>query len=212
MYIYFSTGVASTFHAARLALEEIKEEFPDFQMTIIDSKCASMGYGLVVERLLRMQRNGASKELLLEAAHFFCEHMVHIITVPELEYLFKGGRLSRSSFMAGTMLDIKPIIMVDENGSLKATEKVRGWKKAQKRLLDLVGEKGCDLEKQVIAACYGTDKASYDALKAQLKERYHVKEILDGRIGCAIGAHTGPGILAVVCLNEYNEKFDPYLV
>ncbi|MCM1535956.1 MAG: DegV family protein [Clostridium sp.] len=211
LYICFSTGIAGTFQAANLALDEIKEEFPDFQMTIIDSKCASMGYGLVVERLLKMQKNGAPKELILEAAHFFCEHMVHIITVPELEYLFKGGRLSRSSFMAGTMLDIKPIIMVDENGSLKATEKVRGWKKAQKRLIELVGEKGKDLDKQVIAACYGTDRASYDALTAQIRERYHVKDILDGRIGCAIGAHTGPGIVAVVCLDEYNDKFDPYL-
>lgn len=212
LYICFSTGIAGTFQAARLALEEIKEEFPDFQMTIIDSKCASMGYGLVVERLLRMQRNGAPKELLLEAAHFFCEHMVHIFTVPNLEYLFKGGRLSRSSFMVGTMLDIKPIVMVDENGSLKAMEKVRGWKKVQKRILDLVGEKGKDLDKQMIAACYGTDKASYDALKAQLQERYHVRGIVDGRVGCAIGAHTGPGIVGVVCLDEYNEKFDPYLV
>lgn len=211
LYICFSTGIAGTFQAATLALDEIKEEFPDFQMTIIDSKCASMGYGLVVERLLRMQKNGAPKELILEAAHFFCEHMVHVITVPELEYLFKGGRLSRSSFMAGTVLDIKPIIMVDENGSLKAMEKVRGWKKAMKRLIDLVGEKGKDLDKQVIAACYGTDKDSYDALKVQIQERYHVKGILDGRIGCAIGAHTGPGIVAAVFLDEYNDKFDPYL-
>lgn len=211
LYICFSTGIAGTFQAANLALAEIKETFPDFQMTIIDSKCASVGYGLVVERLLRMQRNGAPKELLFEAARFFCEHMIHIITVPDLEYLFQGGRLSRSSFVVGSMLDIKPIIMVDENGSLKAVEKVRGWTKARKRVLDLVGEKGGDLDKQVIGACYGTDKASYEALKAQLQERYHVKGILDGRIGCAIGAHTGPGILAVVCLSQYDEKYDPYL-
>ena len=71
LYICFSTGIAGTFNAARLAYQEIKEEFPDFQMTIIDSRCASIGYGLVVERLLCMQSNGAPKELLLEAAHFF---------------------------------------------------------------------------------------------------------------------------------------------
>ena len=212
LYICFSTGIAGTFQAANLAYEEIREEYPDFVMTIIDSKCASIGYGLVVERLLRMQRNGAPKDLLIEAAHFFCEHMEHAVTVMELEYLFKGGRLSRTSFLAGTVLDIKPIIIVDENGSLKAVEKVRGWKKAQKRILDMVGEKGGNLDKQMVGVVYGTDLQGFEFIKEQLRERYHVKGILETRIGCAIGAHTGPGILAVVFLNEINEKYEPYLV
>lgn len=133
LYICFSTGIAGTFNAANLAYEEVLEEYPDFKLTIIDSKCASVGYGLVVERLLRMQKNGASKELIIEAARFFCEHMEHVVTVVELGYLFQGGRLSRTSFLAGTVLDIKPIIIVDEAGSLKAVEKVRGWKKADRK-------------------------------------------------------------------------------
>lgn len=211
LYICFSTGIAGTFQAATLAYDEIREEYPDFKMTIIDSKCASVGYGLVVERLLRMQRNGAPKELLIEAANFFCEHMEHVVTVQELDYLFKGGRLSKTSFLAGTVLDIKPIIIVDENGSLKAVEKVRGWKKAQKRILDIVGEKGKNLENQVVGACYGTDKVSYETIKEQLKERYHVKGILEAQVGCAIGAHTGPGILGIVFLNETNEAYERYL-
>lgn len=211
LYICFSTGIAGTFQAANLAYDEIKEEFPEFKMTILDSKCASIGYGLVVERLLRMQRNGAPKELLIEAAQFFCEHMEHAVTVQELDYLFKGGRLSKTSFLAGTVLNIKPIIIVDEKGSLKAVEKERGWKKAQKRLLDMVGEKGSNLEKQVVGVCYGTDKESADYLKEQLRERYHVKDIMEAQVGCAIGAHTGPGIVAVVFLNETNEAYDQYL-
>jgi DegV family protein with EDD domain len=211
LYICFSTGIAGTFNAANLAYDEIKMEYPDFELTIIDSKCASVGYGLVVERLLRMQRNGASKELIIEAAHFFCEHMEHVVTVMELEYLFKGGRLSRTSFLAGTVLDIKPIIIVDENGSLKAVEKVRGWKKAQNRILEMVGEKGKSLENQVIGVVYGRDKESAEYIKEQLKEKYHVKGMLEARIGCAIGAHTGPGILGITFLNETNEKYEEYL-
>lgn len=211
LYMCFSTGIAGTFNAATLAYEEILEEYPDFKLTIIDTKCASVGYGLVVERILRMQRNGAPKKLIIEAAHFFCEHMEHAVTVMELDYLFKGGRLSKTSFLAGTVLDIKPIIIVDENGSLKAVEKVRGWKKAQKRILDMVGEKGANLEKQVVGVCYGTDKEAYDYIKEQLVGRYHVKGLLEGRVGCAIGAHTGPGILGIVFLNETKEKFDEYL-
>lgn len=211
LYICFSTGIAGTFNAAKLAYEEVLEEYPEFKLTIIDSKCASVGYGLVVERLLRMQRNGAPKELIIEAAEFFCEHMEHAVTVVQLDYLFKGGRLSRTSFLAGTMLDIKPIIIVDENGSLKAVEKVRGWKKAQKRILDMVGEKGKNLEGQVVGVCYGTDREAYEYIKEELKTRYQVKGLLEGRVGCAIGAHTGPGILGITFLNETNEKFDEYL-
>lgn len=211
LYICFSTGIAGTFNAAKLAYEEIQEEYPDFKLTIIDSKCASVGYGLVTERLLYMQRNGAPKELLIEAASFFCEHMEHAVTVMELDYLFKGGRLSRTSFLAGTVLDIKPIIIVDEGGSLKAVEKVRGWKKAQKRILDIVEEKGQDLRNQVVGACYGTDVAAFEFIKEQLRTRYQVKGILETRIGCAIGAHTGPGIVAVVFLNEMNSKYEEYL-
>ena len=202
LYICFSTGIAGTFNAANLAYQALKEEFPEFTMTIIDSKCASIGYGLVTERLLRMQRNKAPKELLIEAAHFFCEHMEHAVTVFGLEYLFKGGRLSRTSFLAGTVLDIKPIIIVDENGSLKAVEKVRGWKKAQKRILDMVGEKGKNLENQVVGACFGTDKEAFAFLKEQLRERYHVKDILETQVGCAIGAHTGPGTVALFFLGD----------
>ncbi len=211
LYICFSTGIAGTFNAANLAYEEVLEEYPDFKLTIIDSKCASVGYGLVVERLLRMQKNGASKELIIEAARFFCEHMEHVVTAVELGYLFQGGRLSRTSFLAGTVLDIKPIIIVDEAGSLKAVEKVRGWKKAQKRILDMVGEKGKNLEKQVVGACYGTDVEAYDYIKKELADRYHVKGILEARVGCAIGAHTGPGILGIVFLNETDDRFEEYL-
>lgn len=211
LYICFSTGIAGTFNAANLACEEVLEEYPDFKITIIDSKCASVGYGLVVDKLLRMQKNGAPKELIIEAAYFFCEHMEHAVTVMELEYLFKGGRLSRTSFLAGTVLDIKPIIIVDEKGSLSAVEKVRGWKKAQKRILDMVGEKGKNLENQVVGVVYGRDKESAEYIKEQLRERYHVKGLLEGRIGCAIGAHTGPGILGITFLNETNDKYDEYL-
>lgn len=211
LYMCFSTGIAGTFNAATLAYEEVLEQYPDFKLTIIDTKCASVGYGLIVERLLRMQKNGAPVELIIEAAHFFCEHMEHAVTVMELDYLFKGGRLGRTSFLAGTVLDIKPIIIVDENGSLKAVEKIRGWKKAQKRILDMVGEKGANLTKQVVGVCYGMDREAYDFIKEQLKERYHVKGLLEARVGCAIGAHTGPGILGIVFLNETNDRYDEYL-
>ena len=211
LYICFSTGIAGTFQAANLAAEEIRENYPDFQITIIDSKCASEGFGLVVEKLLLMQKNGADKELIIEAAKYFCEHMEHAVTVQELNYLFAGGRLSRTSFLAGSALNIKPIIVLDENGSLKATEKVRGWKKALNRLVEMAGEKGKNLERQMIGICYGTDRESAEYLKQLLISEYLVKEVRLTRVGCAIGAHTGPTIIAVVFQNDIDEKFEKYL-
>ena len=211
LYICFSTGVAGTFQAASLAKEEVLDKYPDFKITIIDSHCASIGYGLVVERLLKMQKNGASPELLIEAANFFCEHMVHIIAVQSLDYLYAGGRVSKASFVVGGMLDIKPILMTDENGALKAAEKVRGWKKTLSRVVELVGENGVELKNQVLGCCYGTDKESLEKVKAEIKSQYKVRGFVETQVGCAIGAHTGPSIVAVVCLNAYEPKFDEYL-
>ena len=211
LYICFSTGIAGTFQAATLAKEEVLEKYPDFKITIIDSHCASIGYGLVVERLLKMQKNGAPNDLIIEAAHFFCEHMVHIIAVQSLDYLYAGGRVSKASFVVGGMLDIKPILMTDENGSLKATEKVRGWKKAQARIVELVGENGAELDKQVVGVCYGTDVESFETLKQALRDEFKVRDIVETQVGCAIGAHTGPSIIATVCLNAYEPRYDEYL-
>ena len=211
LYICFSTGIAGTFQAANLAYEEIKEDYPDFTMTIIDSHCASAGYVLGTDRLLRLQKNGAPKELIIEAAQYFCDHMEHVFSVMDLKYLFAGGRLSKTSFLAGTALDIKPIIVVDENGSLKSSEKIRGWKKAQKRLLEIVGEKGKYLDKQMVGVVYGSDLAARDNMCAKLKEQYNVKDIMLTQLGCAIGAHTGSGMIGVVFMNEIKEEYQQYL-
>lgn len=211
LYICFSTGIAGTFQAANLAKETILEEYPDFKITIIDSKCASMGFGLVVYKLLKMQENGADKELIIEAAQYFCDHMKHAVAVRTLDYLMKGGRISRTSAIAGTMLDIKPIIEVDENGSLQATEKVRGWNKAIKRIVDIGKEKGTAFDQQIIGVAHGMEPESYEKLKTLLQEELHVKGFMETRIGCAIGAHTGPGIVAFVYQDEINENYQKYL-
>lgn len=211
LYICFSTGIAGTFQAANLAKEDVLEEYPDFQLTIIDSKCASLGFGLVVYKLLRMQRNGAPKELILEAAEHFCEHMEHVVTVNTLEYLARGGRLSKTSAAVGGVLDIKPIIIVNEAGALEAVEKVRGMKRTIRRCLELVREKGDSPERQIVGVVYGADAADAEPIVQALREEFAVKEILLGQVGCAIGAHTGPGITGIVFENAIDERFEKYL-
>lgn len=211
LYMCFSTGIAGTFNAANLAKEELLEEYPDFDLTIIDTKCASMGFGLAVEKILRMQANGAPKEVIIEAAQYFCEHMEHIVTVETLEYLYKGGRLSRTSAVLGGVLDLKPIIEVNDDGALVAIEKVRGRHKSLKRCVELAGERGVELEKQIIGVVHGNDPETCDKVADMLMEKYHCRGIIKSWVGCAIGAHTGPGIIGIVFLSASEEKYAEYL-
>lgn len=202
IYICFSTGIAGTYNAANIAKTELLEEYPDFDLTIIDSKCASMGFGLATYYALKMQQAGAGKEELIEAIQWYCDHMEHIFTVKTLEYLLKGGRLSRTSAFAGSLLDIKPIIEVNDLGALEPIEKIRGRQKSLKRLVEIVGERGKDLTNQIVGIVHGDDAETMEAVKEMLKNTYGCRHFMDNYIGCAIGAHTGPGIIGIVFLNE----------
>lgn len=169
IYICFSTGIAGTYNAANIAKTELLEEYPDFDLTIIDSKCASMGFGLATYYALKMQQAGAGKEELIEAIQWYCDHMEHIFTVKTLEYLLKGGRLSRTSAFAGSLLDIKPIIEVNDLGALEPIEKIRGRQKSLKRLVEIVGERGKDLTNQIVGIVHGDDAETMEAVKEMLK-------------------------------------------
>lgn len=202
IYICFSTGIAGTYNAANIAKTELLEEYPDFDLTIIDSQCASLGFGLATYYALQMQKNEASKDEIIEAIRWNCNHMEHIFTVKTLEYLLKGGRLSRTSAVAGSLLDIKPIIQINDLGALEAIEKVRGRQKSLKRLVEMVGERGKDLSNQVIGLVHGDDVETMEAVKEMLRNKYGCKHFIENFVGCAIGAHTGPGIIGIIFLGE----------
>lgn len=211
IYVCFSTGIAGTFNAANLAKRELLEEFPDFDLTIVDSKCASMGFGLIVFYALQMQKNGASKEKIVEALEWHRDHMEHIFTVETLEYLQKGGRLSKASAIAGGILDIKPIIEVNDDGALVSIEKTRGRAKSLKRCIEIVGERGADLAGQTVGLVHGDCYATLCEVREVLKEKYGCTKFEENYVGCAIGAHTGPGIIGITFLNEpspYKEYLD----
>lgn len=210
IYICFSTGIAGTFNAANLAKMDLLETYPDFDLTIIDSKCASAGFGLVVEAAGRMLKAGEEKQDIINAIQFHCDHMEHIFTVETLEYLYKGGRLSRTSAIAGGILDIKPIIEVNEEGALVAIEKVRGRQKSLKRCVEIVGERGKNLDRQTIGLVDGDDKETAVKVKQMLTEKYGCTKFLESYVGCAIGAHTGPGIIGITFLSAVS-PYEKYL-
>lgn len=211
LYCCFSTGIAGTYNAANLAKEELLEEYPDFKITIKDCKSASMGFGLIVYKLLRMQENGAPKELILEAADYYIEHMKVAFTVQTLHYLVKGGRISKVAGTVGDVLDLKPIIIVNKEGALEATEKVRGRKKSLKTVIDYVEKNIADVDNAVIAIVHGEDPDSLEQTKQMLLERMQPKKIFTSCVGCAIGAHTGRGIIGIVCFDAPDGKYAQYM-
>ncbi len=212
LYCCFSTGIAGTYNAANLAKEELLEEYPDFQLTILDCKSASLGFALIVYKLLKMQANGAPKELILEAADFYVEHIRHILTPQTLKYLIKGGRVKKFSGIVGEALDIKPIIEVNKLGALDPISKVRGRKKSLRALVDYVEENICSKEGQMVGICDAGDKESLETAKAMLLEHIHPGELVVGTIGCAIGAHTGRGLIGIVFFDaEDKPEYAAYL-
>ena len=165
IYICFSTGIAGTFNAANIAKTNVLEQYPDFDLTIIDSKSASIGFGLLVSKLVTMLEKGAPKKIIVEAADYFISHMHHVFTVHTLAYLIKGGRLSKFKGTIAETLDMKPILIVDKEGSLQVLKTVRGRKKSMKALIDYAKANGYDLPSQTLAICHGEDE---DALQFQI--------------------------------------------
>ncbi|BCB03013.1 DegV family protein [Bacillus sp. KH172YL63] len=203
IYIAFSSQLSGTYQTAVMIRDQVKEEYPDLDLTILDSKCASLGYGLVVMKAAELLEQGKMKEEIIEASRFNAIHMEHLFTVEDLEYLAKGGRVSKASAFLGGLLNIKPLLHV-EDGQLVPIEKIRGKKKLLKRILDLMEERGKDLSNQVIAISHGDDEELALEMKALIQEKFSPKDVYISIIGCAVGSHTGTGTLAIFFQNDHS--------
>ncbi|KEK23074.1 DegV family protein [Bacillus gaemokensis] len=201
IYLAFSSELSGTYQSSVVIKEEVKETYTDFDLEIIDTKCASLGQGLVVLEAAKMAKEGASKEEILNRIAFLTKHMEHIFTVADLQYLVRGGRLSKVAGFIGGLLNIKPILNVDE-GKLVPLEKVRGRKKVLSRIVDIMEERGKELKGQTIGITHGDDLETANALKALITEKFGCEVFIVNTIGAAIGAHTGPGALTLFFLNE----------
>lgn len=210
IYLCFSTGIAGTFNAANIALNSIHEDYPEFDMTIIDSKCASVGFGLLVSKLVTILEKGASKEEIIEAADYYISHIKHVFTVQTLAYLIKGGRLTRFKGTLAETLDIKPVLIVNEDGALAVVKTVRGRKKSLRFLIDYAKENGCNTDNQTVALCHGEDKESLDFVNDMVQETFRPRHTLISIVGCAIGAHTGRGIVGFCFFDADDGKFSKY--
>jgi len=200
IYLSFSSELSGTYQSTVLIMNEIKEEFPSFDIAAIDTKCASLGQGLVVLKAAKLAKEGIEKEELVEKLQQYATHVEHIFTVDDLQYLVRGGRVSKVAGFVGGLLNIKPILNV-EDGKLIPLEKIRGSKKVFKRMTEIMDERGVDLKNQIIGISHGDDLEAALALKELIKEKFGCEHFVINSIGAAIGAHSGPGTLALFFLN-----------
>jgi DegV family protein with EDD domain len=201
LYIAFSSELSGTHNTAVMIRDQVKEEFPNLKLTIIDSKCASLGYGLLVKEAVRLQKLGEPIERIVEIIRFKAKHMEHLFTVEDLDYMARGGRVSKTSAIIGGLLNIKPLLQVD-NGKLVPIEKIRGRKKVLKRILEIMEERGERLHEQTIAISHGDDEPFALEMKELIEKTFKPKQIEIYVIGSVIGAHTGPGTLSVFFSNQ----------
>lgn len=204
LHIAFSSGLSGTANAARLAAENIMEEFPDRKIVVIDSLCASLGQGLLVDYAIRQREQGKTLEETAQWVQEHIQNLCHLFTVEDLKYLQRGGRISKTTALVGTMIGIKPVLHVDEEGKLVPIAKVRGRKASVQALVQKM-EENIGLfrqQKQTIFISHGDCLEDAKALAQMVKEKFGYDDFLINNVGPTIGSHSGPGTLALFFLGE----------
>lgn len=202
IYIGFSSALSGCISSATVARQQILEEYPDADISVIDSKSASLGYGLICYYAHEMLASGASKDEVVKWVEDNKLRMNHWFTVEDLFHLKRGGRVSTTAAVVGTLLDVKPVLHVDNEGRLIPVTKVKGRKKSLRMLADRLQEGIVNPEEQVIAISHGDCIEDVEFLIKLIKEKTTVKDIIINNVGPVIGTHSGPGTVALFFLGE----------
>ena len=198
--IAFSSGLSTTYQSAVIAAKDLQEEYPQRIIRVVDSRCAALGQGLLVYHACKKRDEGMSIEDLTAWLEEHKFNICHWVTVDDLTHLKRGGRISTTTALVGTMLNVKPIIHVDNDGHLINCAKVRGRKAAMDYLVRKFSETCTDFDTVFIA--HGDCPEDAAALEALLREKHEIKNITTGYVGPVIGAHTGPSVLVVFFLGR----------
>ncbi|MEH2954020.1 DegV family protein [Candidatus Merdisoma sp. JLR.KK011] len=199
LYIAFSSALSGTYNSGRIAAEEIKEEglFPDRKLVVLDSLSASLGQGLLVHKAVQLKEAGKSLEETVSWVEENKLNLCHIFTVDDLFHLHRGGRVSKATAVLGTMINIKPILHVDEEGRLTPIGKVRGRRKSLSALADRMGEQIKGFENPEVFISHGDCLEDAEYVKKLVRERFGVENFVINHVGPTIGAHSGPGTMAL---------------
>lgn len=198
--IAFSSGLSGTYAAAVAAAREVREEFPDRRLTVIDSLCASAGQGLLVHYALQNRASGMSLEDNAAWVEGHVQNLLHWFTVNDLMHLYRGGRVSAASAYIGTLARIKPIMYMDAEGKLALWEKAAGRKRSIRVLAEKICRHIVKPEGQIIHISHGDCASEAQQLADMIREMLPVADVRLSYVGSVIGAHTGPGVIAIYCL------------
>lgn len=202
LLLVFSSGLSSTYQAALLAVEELSDQYPERKLAAVDTRCASMGQGLLVYLAAKKRAEGATLEQVRAWAEEERFHLCHWFTVDDLMYLKRGGRLNAATALVGTALGIKPVLHIDDDGHLINVGKARGRRAALTALVDHMAELAVDPAKTPVFISHGDCPEDAKTVEKLVRQRFGTKEVVTSYVGPVIGAHTGPGVVALFFLGR----------
>lgn len=202
LHLGFSSGLSGTYNSMRIAAEELAEEYPDRKIIVIDTLCACLGEGLLLYYALKRKEEGMTIDELAQWVEENKLRVCHNVTVDDLNHLQRGGRVSKTAAILGTMVQIKPIIHMDNQGCLQVIGKERGRKKSIHKLVDMALKQYEGYENDLVMITHGDCLEDAEYLAGLVRERMGIQDILINNIGTVIGSHTGPGVLALFCMGN----------
>lgn len=202
LVLAFSSGLSTTYQSAVIASQDLTEKYPQRRIRVVDTRCASLGEGLLVWYACQKRDEGMTLDQLADWAEETKFQLCHWFTVDDLMYLKRGGRVSAATAIVGTMLGIKPVLHMDDEGHLINVGKVRGRKASIEALAEKLGQLGLPGQNKKVFICHGDCLEDAKRLEAIVKEKYGVEEAFIGYTGAVIGSHSGPGTLALFFLGE----------
>ena len=203
LYLGFSSALSGTYNAGAVAAQQLAEKYPERKLYAVDTLSASMGQGLLVYLTVQQKRAGATIEEARDYAEAQKLHLCHWFTVDDLNHLHRGGRVSATSAVLGTVLNIKPVLHMDDEGRLIFMEKVRGRRNSIKRMLEKMRETAIEPEKQIVFMSHGDCIEDAEYLAGRIREEWNVQDVVINYVGPVIGAHSGPGTLALFFLGTH---------
>lgn len=202
LYIGLSSALSGTFNSANMARNNILEENPNAKIAVVDSISVSMGLGMLIKKACKMIEEGKMIEDIVQWIEENKNKVIHAILVDDLKHLKRGGRVSASTAAVGSILNIKPLLKLNNSGAVEAAEKIKGKKKALKRLASIVKEKAINIENEILYIMHGDALEEAEYLKETILQELNFKEVKIEYIGTVIGTHGGPGTIAAVFFGD----------
>ena len=202
LHLGFSSGLSGTLNSMRIAGQMLEEKYPEAKVIVIDTLCACLGEGLLLHKALQQKAMGKTID---ETAQWVEENKLHIchnVTVDDLNHLHRGGRISKTTAVLGTLVQIKPIIHMDDNGKLQVIGKERGRKKSLNKIVDMAVGQSKGWDNDLILITHGDCIEDAEYVAKLVREKMGIDNILINNIGTVIGSHTGPGVVAVFCMGN----------